>query len=145
MSSLNEKIFDYLKEQNKELSIGEINSTENFKNVSRRELAQMLQNMERQHDIFRNLKNGKAYYRINGENATVQNQVRESINDLQRKLNGCNKIENTDTEEYYSEDSFYEKIEAKNINITFDEKKEVVCDNVKRHIAGGGTSRLFSA
>ena len=26
MSSLNEKIFDYLKEQNKELSIGEINS-----------------------------------------------------------------------------------------------------------------------
>lgn len=137
MSDLNEMIFDYLKEQNKELSIGEINSTENFKNISRRELAQALQCMERQHDVFRNLKNGKAYYHINGENTVVQNQVRESINDLQRKLNGCNNVKNKESGEKYLEDSFYEKIEVKNINITFDEKKEVVCDKYTMKIPDG--------
>ena len=121
MSNLNEKIYDYLVEQNKELTIGEINSSESFKSISRREIAQTLQNMEKQHDVFRNLKNGKAYYHVDGKSAVIQNQVRESIDDLQKKLIGYNNIKITDAEDSYIEESFYEKIEVKNINITFDE------------------------
>lgn len=137
MSNLNEKIYDYLVEQNKELTIGEINSSESFKSISRREIAQTLQNMEKQHDVFRNLKNGKAYYHVDGKSAVIQNQVRESIDDLQKKLNGYNNIKNTDAEDSYIEESFYEKIEAQNIKITFNEKKEIACDKYTMKIPDG--------
>lgn len=135
MAYLVEKIYEYLKEQDKAMSIGEINSSKGFTDISRRALAQELQQMERQNDLFRTLKEGKAYYSVTNESAVQQNRVRDGIKNLQVQLN---KEANGMSENVIFEESSDDKtLKPANISITYLENKEVSCEKYTMKIPDG--------
>ena len=124
MLYLNEKIYGYLKEQDKAMSIGEINSSKEFADVSRRTLAQELQQMERQNDLYRSLRNGKAYYSISGENAVQQNRVRDGLKALEEELK--KEALRIEAEKREREEQLYKKVK-----LYCDQKKSTVGEYVR--------------
>ena len=70
---ISNKILNYLTGRNCPVSIGEINKEEQFKDIERREIAKRLQKMAADREVFRSLKDGKAYYSVNEEEGLGRN------------------------------------------------------------------------
>lgn len=82
-----EKVYDYLEKQEKPLSIGQINSFEEFKDVSRAELSEALRELAAENLVFRSLRDGKAYYSTNPAEGVSQNPCQKNIADLAGIMN----------------------------------------------------------
>ena len=89
--SLSENLYRYLADRNCPVSIGEICSEVYFVSYSRREVARALQELAGTNDLFRSMKDGRAYYSVN-RNEGGKNIVRKNIDNLQNALNGKKSI-----------------------------------------------------
>ncbi len=99
MKNLDEKLYDYLSAQTEPKSIGEINGAENFRDIPRRELSQILQSLTVQRLARRNLKQGKAYYSFESSDGVDYNPAKNNIENIQAKLKGVfNQEEEVDEE-----------------------------------------------
>lgn len=79
-----EEIYEYIKKNNKPLSISEIH--ENINNIPKKELTLILQELNNRNLIYRSIEKGKAYYSINSEEGEGRNPVQQGIEDLRRKI-----------------------------------------------------------
>ena len=89
--SLTERLYKYLAERNCPVSIGEICGEETFSSFTRREVARALQGLAAADDLFRSMKDGRAYYSVNS-NEGGKNAVQKNIDDLQKVLNGQGRV-----------------------------------------------------
>lgn len=76
--NLDEKIYEFLKKENKPTLISEIQKR--LKVKERRQVTQILQLLNSQGLIFRSIKEGKAYYSINETEGEGLNSIQENIN-----------------------------------------------------------------
>lgn len=84
----NEKLYDFLQQAGKPMSIGEINADPQFKKVPRRELACALQQLASEDIAFRSVKDGKAYYSANSADGVSKNPCQKNINNIAAAMNG---------------------------------------------------------
>lgn len=87
MSNMNERLYDYLTSLTEPKTIKEINDSEEFKNVSRRELGAALTQLQREDIAFRKVVEGKAYYSADPKQGTSRNPMQLFIGNIAGAMN----------------------------------------------------------
>lgn len=127
---IEKEIIDLLK-KNDEISITEI--TEKLKIEDRKEVTKVLQNLKNQGTIYRNLKEGKAYYSLNNEKGEGKNASQKSIDLIQMVLDNIGN-QGKSIEELTSEEGDINASEIKfkyteNLKYENDEYKMLIPDS----------------
>jgi len=85
----NEKLYDFLVAAGKPMSIGQIHAQPEFSGVSRRELAQALQQLAAENIAFRSVRQGKAYYSANSADGVSRNPCQTNIANIASAMNAA--------------------------------------------------------
>lgn len=83
----NERLYDFLKAAGTPLSIKEINTHPEFKDIPRQELARGLQQLASENIAFRSIREGKAYYSANPADGVSRNPCQQNIHNIASALN----------------------------------------------------------
>ncbi len=87
MKNLDERVFDYLNDAGRPLTIGEILKEKAFKDVSRQELSRILKQLQLGNEAFRKVIDGKAYYSTDPSYGEGKNPSQAFISGFTNKLN----------------------------------------------------------
>lgn len=82
-----ERLYDFLTEAQKPMSIGQINAQPEFKSVPRQELARGLQQLASENIAFRSIRQGKAYYSANPADGVSRNPCQQNISNIANAMN----------------------------------------------------------
>ena len=138
--TLEESLYDFLVNQKEAKSIGDINNQEQFGKIPRRELVRALQSLVSEGIAFRSLREGKAYYFKESTDQEKLNPIKEQIDNLQAVLNGQKpKMNPCEVIKKDEEDDFppKETVNISDIHITYNEGKEVSCEQYIMRIPDG--------